>query len=177
MPKFDYDDYGTAFIARDLHKLRELITQQCDDVFRDENITAPSPAVSTLLYLADVKSCSIARLADDLDYSHQLVNQRLLQLSEMGFVERRADPRDRRRCLIRLTRKGKSEVQKMQEVLPKVSAVFDDIFSGMGVDLQSILREATRLLDAKPIQEQLNNRRVHTKKSSVAALNVNRGAT
>ena len=155
MSKFQYETHGNVFLARRLHKLRELITDQSDEVFIIEGITAPSHTVSVLLYLGQVKDSSISKVADRLGYSHQLINHRLLQLMEMGFIERLQVPRDRRRCLVSLTQKGKSEVHKVESALPKISGAFDQLFKELGVDLGETLYEALQFLTSRPIADRI----------------------
>ena len=49
-------------------------------------------------------------------------------LSKNGFVERLADPTDRRRFLVRLTPKGK---KKVKDILPEIVAIRNDGWKGL----------------------------------------------
>lgn len=155
MSQFDYEPHGAAFFDRHLHKLRELITLQSDELFSALGISAPSPAVSTLLHLLANGSASIARLSDDLGYSHQLISQRLAQLSDMGFVERSADPRDKRRKLIKLTRRGRNEAQRVDNALPKLAKAIEGVFEEIDADVQVSVRAMRVALQNKSIVERV----------------------
>jgi len=155
MPKFDYQPHGAAFFDRHLHKLRELITLQSDELFSALGISTPSPAVSTLLYLLANGSASIARLSDDLGYSHQLISQRLAQLSDMGFIERSADPRDKRKKLIKLTRRGRNEAQRVDDALPKLAKAIEGVFDEIESDVQIAVRAMHAALNNKSIVERV----------------------
>ena len=155
MPKFDYQPYGAAFFDRHLHKLRELITLQSDELFSALGISAPSPTVSTLLHLLANGSASIARLSDDLGYSHQLISQRLAQLSDMGFIERSADPRDKRKKLIRLTRRGRNEAERVDRALPRLAKAIESVFEEIESDVQASVRGMRAALQDQSIVERV----------------------
>lgn len=157
MSSFRYERHGSVFLARRLHKLRELITDQSDEVFIHEGITAPSHCVSVLLYLNQTRNCSISKIADKLGYSHQLINYRLTQLTDLGFVERIQDDRDRRRRLMSLTKKGRSEVHKIETALPKIAATFDHLFEDIGVELNEALSLAFQQLKDRPLVDRIQS--------------------
>lgn len=141
--EFDFDSYGMTFLARHLHRLRVVISDQSDEIFEDAGIIVPSHCSSLVLLLEEQKEVAIVKIANALGYSHQLVNQRVAILEELACVQKVQDPGDRRRSLVQLTRKGRSEAKKMRAALQRIDAGIQDVLSDLDVDLP------TRLVDLR----------------------------
>lgn len=144
-------EHNNAFLAMYLHRLRRLVSTQCDVLFDQHGIRAPSHATSVFLYLLERKRANITELADTLNYSHQLMNQRLVFLEERGLVERLPDPRDGRKVLFRLTRSGATEARRTAKVIPIAAEAIEDLFNEMGVNLREKAELACQLLEEKSI--------------------------
>jgi len=139
---FDYDRFGAAFVDMRLHRLRVLITEQSDELFRERGIEASSAAASVLLLLLERKHASITQIAEALGYSHQLINHRLKQLEALGLLARIVDARDRRKWLVKLTAKGRAEANRVAGILPLIASAFDALFARAGIDLSAALEDA-----------------------------------
>lgn len=149
--KFDYDKHENAFLAMRLHRLRTLITEQSDRLFETAGLMVPSPCISVMLFLLEYSPASIRQVADGLGYSHQLINQRLVQLEQLQYVRRLDDVRDRRKCLITLTADGKNQAAIVRDYLPLASRAFGQLFAEIGVDLADALEAAETALDNDPL--------------------------
>ena len=144
-------EHDDAFLAMYLHRLRRLVSAQCDVLFDQHGIRAPSQGTSVFLYLSERKRASITELATALDYSHQLMNQRLALLEELGYVERQSDPADGRKVLFRLTRSGSVEARRIARVIPIAAAALNDLFEELGVNLREQVENAGRLLEQRTV--------------------------
>jgi DNA-binding MarR family transcriptional regulator len=151
--KFDFEKYGSAFLAMRLHRLRVLITDQSEELFEHFGLVAPSSCVSTILFLKERKSASIAQIAKATEYSHQLTSQRLLQLEELGLADRQAHERDGRRVLIALTPAGKKQAARIEEFLVLASKLMDGLFEELGCDLDLVLIHATENLTMNSLRK------------------------
>lgn len=151
--QFDFDKYGSAFLAVKLHKLRTLISAQCEDIFAEHDIAVPSSCVSIVLVLKQKKTASISQIAASTTYSHQLVSQHLAKLEALNLVKRTTDKRDNRRLMISLTDAGIPEAEKLDAVLHKLSQIFDALFTELDCDLQRYLISATMMLQTKPLSD------------------------
>lgn len=151
--QFDFDAYGSAFLATRLHKLRVLISDQCEDLFAARDIMIPSSCVSISLVLGKIGPASITKIASATTYSHQLVSQHLIKMENLDLIGRQPDPRDSRRLQISLTAKGQSEVDKLGEALQELATLFDGLFTELDCDLQNVLIEATHSLEKAPLDQ------------------------
>ena len=152
---FNYDQFGSAFFDMRLHKLRVLITEQCDALFLQRGIRASSICISVMLFLREQRHASIAKIADSLAYSHQLIAYRLKQLENLGLVVKFADTEDRRKSLIKLSPEGEREADEIKALIPKISEIYDEIFAQIGFDLSQAIDEVRGELAMKSMSERL----------------------
>lgn len=150
---FNYDEYGNVFIDMRLHRLRVLITEQCDDFFMGRGISTSSANVSVMLFLKERGQASIAQIAESLGYSHQLINHRLRQLEKQGYLGRHTDARDSRKWLIRLTPAGLEEATLIQNVLPEMGSVFDRLFEDIDPAFCETVDKFIQALSAQTVSQ------------------------
>ena len=151
--KFDFEDYGMAFFARDLHQLRVVISEQSDSVFEAAGTGIPSHCASLILILDKYDEAPVMKLAAALGYSHQLLNQRITILEKSGCVRKHQDPNDRRRTLVSLSKHGQSEAAKVRNALPVIDAGIKDVVSEYNNDVQQIVKDVRLALLASSLFE------------------------
>lgn len=104
-PELDFAPLGV--IAR-LVRARAHIDAALETVFEQHGLSAPSFAVLvTLVRLDRPEGVPQRTLMDELDLTSGTVSVRMDRLEELGLVERRPDPGDRRNTLIVLTERGR----------------------------------------------------------------------
>lgn len=148
---FNFDAFEVTFLARYLHRLRVLISQQSDEVFAQHNVTVPSHCASLMLLLHEHEEMPITVIANALGYSHQLILQRLGILEKAGCIRRFEDPEDRRRRLVRLTRLGMREAEKIEIALKVINVGLRSVMDDVGGNLQDAAQRAEAGLMAKSI--------------------------
>lgn len=138
-PSFNFDDYGLTFLARHLHRLRVVISEQSDAIFAQEDISVPSHCSSLIVFLHEHGEISVMKIANALGYSHQLVMQRIALLQMQNLVSKRRDPTDRRRSLISLNSTGQLEAKRVLTALPIIDAGIASVLSEVESRLQDEL--------------------------------------
>ena len=108
---------GPAFLAHLLRRLSDELVQGAGDWYPKAGVTAPPRTASTLLALDANGPLGVTTIAALLRQSHPLVITWIRQLETLALVETLADPHDRRRSVIALTRKGRAEVKRLREAL------------------------------------------------------------
>lgn len=139
-----------AFLARDLHRLRQEITEQSDLVLIAAEIDVPSSCTSLVLSLLEHEK-SAAELSKSLGYSHQLVTQRINLLLRLGLVVRTPSARDARKKSILLTPEGARQTKRLQALLPELDAAFRGLFDEIGFPLGRACRDALQSLTERPV--------------------------
>ncbi len=108
---------GPAFLAHLLRRLADELIQGGAAWYPTVGVTAAPRTISTLIALDDFGALGVTELAALLRQSHPLVITWIRELTSLGFVATRGDPRDKRRSLIGLTAKGRAEVKRVRKAL------------------------------------------------------------
>lgn len=147
-----------AFVSNKLLRLVDLIADQGDDLLREAEITIPSRAVACTLFIGDNGSVSLAEISRALDEPHQLSAQRVEGLIELGLLERRDDAKDRRRKVLRLTKSGKAQYQRLLVRLAEIEHALADLYAEIDHDLSAILDAAIDALRRRPLLQRIRKR-------------------
>lgn len=157
-----------AFVSNKLLRLVDLIADQGDDLLREAEITVPARAVACTLFIGEKDQVSLADIAKALDEPHQLSAQRVEGLIRLGLLERRDDPKDRRRKVLRLTKNGKVQYQRLRVRLAEIEQAFNDLYAEIDHDLSAILDGAIDALRRTPLLERI---RKHATKAEASDKN------
>ncbi|NUS12418.1 MAG: MarR family transcriptional regulator [Streptomyces sp.] len=136
-------DTGPMEIIGRINRCAALLQQAEDAPLRRFGLTRPEFDVLGTLRRTG-HELTPGELARETFSSGAAVTKRLRQLTERGLVERRADTRDRRVALVRLTEEGRALVD---ELLPEQLAYESAVLSGVtGDDRAEIARLLSGLL-------------------------------
>ncbi len=97
-----------------------------------------------LLQLDAMEGCVQGELADPVLGDHPNVTRMLDQLSKKELVERRPSPKDRRSHCVRLTDKGRANLDTLRPRLAKEKAFF---YSGLSEQDLAELRRMLRIIE------------------------------
>jgi DNA-binding MarR family transcriptional regulator len=153
-PKY-FESLNSAFLAHFSRRLSDLITAQGTEILREMQMTTPSTAISTMIFIHKNNDVTAAVLADAFGVSHQMATQRVNALEKLGLLERISQVEDRRSKNIALTASGKAEVKQLEPFIKKMKLVFDEIDTETGVELMSIIRRAELALLENPLKARL----------------------
>jgi MarR family transcriptional regulator, lower aerobic nicotinate degradation pathway regulator len=104
---------------------------------------------AVLLSLDDFGARSQQQLADSLDFDKSDLVGRIDRLEQRGLVTRSQDPADRRRNLVKLTRRGRALVRRLQPVaLRSQEGFLDSLTPEEQQTLISLLRRVLVANDA-----------------------------
>jgi len=151
------DDHALkgAFVSNKLLRLVDLIATQGDDLLQEAGITIPSRAVGCALFIGDTGEASLADVAKALGEAHQLSAQRVEGLIALGLLERKDDPNDGRRKVLRLTKTGRSQYRRLLKRLAEIERAFIDLYAEIDYDLSAILDRAMEALHDTPLLERI----------------------
>jgi DNA-binding MarR family transcriptional regulator len=115
------DDYiarqGPAFLAHLLRRLSDELIHGAAVWYPTTGVTAPPRTISTLIALDDLGPLGVTELSTLLRQSHPLVITWIKELTSLSFVAAKGDRKDRRRSVVTLTAKGKTEVRRVRAAL------------------------------------------------------------
>lgn len=146
---------GPAFLAHLLRRLSDELVQGAEVWYPEAGVTAPPRTASTLLALDDRGPLGVTEIAALLRQSHPLVIVWVKQLTSLAFVESSADPGDRRRTVIALTRKGRAEVKRLRKALALMEEVSQRLLEEGGPELFSALWRMEEACRRQPFADRL----------------------
>ena len=149
-------DLDTRFLGVRLYQLLAVIDEQGNQVLRDAGIDLPSRLSSTVAILKRLGPQSVTDIGRHLKMSHQLVAHRVKALTDLGLIAQRPDTKDGRRRLIHLTRKGGGLARRLEAVSERAGVAYTQLFKELGVDLDQVLRAATRALLSDSLAERVS---------------------
>jgi DNA-binding MarR family transcriptional regulator len=138
-----------AFMAKRIFDLHLLILKQAEQVYQTKEMIFPVAVSSTLLFLASVKSASLAQTAKALGQPHQLIAQRIKTLLKLKLIVSSPDKNDKRRTLYKLTKLGKSQHALLDEYCLEAEVAFNDLSNELGIDLHHLLNRTYESLETK----------------------------
>ena len=141
------------------HLLRRISDRMVHDAGEYEaelGIRAPPRTASTLLLLNQRGRQSVTEIADALKQSHPLVINWLMQLEKLGLVSRSPDPADARRTMVRLTRSGRAEAQRMKSASERIGRAYDQLLKEADAPVDQALWRLHDLLGQGRLAELLS---------------------
>jgi DNA-binding MarR family transcriptional regulator len=93
-----------------------------------------------MLAASDASDSAAAQLADGLSRAKQEVSRLVDTLVDREYVVRESDPDDRRRLVLRLTRKGRAAADVIQAAVLALDQRMEAELAGCGLDADQIER-------------------------------------
>ena len=121
IPQVDADDADGCTVDEGMRKLVQLLPRVMRGMRRrpEEPVVLAGvtlgPRHSSVLALVDERPATVGALAADLDLNVATVSGLIAELERVGFVERSADPADRRRTNVRITPGSEDVVEAWME--------------------------------------------------------------
>jgi DNA-binding MarR family transcriptional regulator len=117
-----------------LKRLGFAVKERVSDAFEDAGASAYHYAVLAVLEEGDRETQ--ATIADALTYDRSYLVGLLDELEERGLIERRRDPADRRRHIVRVTPAGKKSLARLRALQSRVD---DEFFAPLSTDERATL--------------------------------------
>ena len=124
------DDRILFLLSRAGNKLKTFF----DTEFKKEKITLSTGQLGILFLLQLQDSLTMSELSRFLDIDNSAITRLVDRLVRSGFVVREANPEDRRQFIIRITEKGRVEINKTKKTVKAVNALIKEGFSEKEID-------------------------------------------
>lgn len=147
--------YAPAFFGLLATRLTELIVDEGGQIAASRGIETPARCMSTILILLDGEK-GVSELARELGLSHVALIKIVRQLNALGFVETGADPNDRRRRPIKLTKKGLKAARDVESFIAHLQLVYLELFEEIGVNVHDALRKMEAALRTRSLYDRLD---------------------
>lgn len=143
-------ELNRLFVGRLSEKLSDLIEQQSAAVFDRAGLTVPVRSCSLLIAIGAQGPTSVSGLAQALDRSHQVIQQKIPKLIKLGLVTRRPHPEDNRAMLIEITSEGRDQLALFESLAPHFERAYAELEDEAGFVFATIAR-AIDSLEQRPL--------------------------
>ncbi len=149
---------GELALASRLRRLGERLSHDASAVYSEMGIDF-DPRWFTLFFALGRRSPqSPGDLAEQLGLTHTAIIQIAAQMTKHGLLEDRRDPKDERRRLLRLSRKGKIRLKMLEPIWEEIRAANAELLGESGATLLANVAAVEIALDAKPMAERVRER-------------------
>ena len=121
-----------------LHDVARLMRKQFEQVARAQELGLTRAQASVIAHLSRQEGVNQACLAQIMEIEPITLVRLLDRLEELGFVERQADPTDRRARLLRLTPAAHAVLERIRAI---AADVLDDACAGMPEERRALLAD------------------------------------
>jgi DNA-binding MarR family transcriptional regulator len=144
--------YGNAGVGARLRRLSERIDRESNAVYAHLGLHFEQRWMGVLMLLDERGEMTVGELAEALRITQPSVSQTLRSLQAARIVSDKADPRDSRRRIQRLSPKGLQFIERVRPVWVALMQTAQDL-DREGIDLLTPIDQIERSLDRKSVLE------------------------
>ena len=134
------DDRLVYLISRAQHSLMTYLKKELNT-----QGTSITPVQAGILFLLRKNAHTMTKLSQILSIDNSAITGLVDRLEKSGLAQRTANPKDRRTYLIRITEKGKAEIDRAYVTIKRVN---EEMKSGFSADeIETFKRVLNNLLD------------------------------
>ena len=154
-----FEKTGKMAIGSRVRLLAETITGDAAQLYQAYGFDLQPRWFPVLYYLSDHDSETITGIARAIGHSHPSVSKLIGELTAAGYVTGKPDRVDARRNRVKLSRRGKEVMEKMQDQFADVAAAVDEISAQSRHDLWQAMQEWENLLREKSLLQRVLERK------------------
>ena len=137
------------FFGIRLKKTGEMISSQVTQILSDKKIEFEPRGIYLLIILKEKEQASIKEIAAILGMTHPAIVQMVNSLNNFGLITQSKSVDDKRITLIKLTEKGKEELNSIKPVLTEIENVVESIINEIDVNLKYSLSKLSEVVKSK----------------------------
>lgn len=146
---------GLSYLAHLLRRVSDELVAGVEIWSAGSGLQSPTRTRSTLMALSAHGTLSITEIAALIRQTHPAVINWARLLSEAGMVVQERDANDGRRTLIRLTRQGQEEVERLRKADNTIAAAYRDLMKEADADIFESLWRIEEACRHKSVQQRL----------------------
>jgi DNA-binding MarR family transcriptional regulator/N-acetylglutamate synthase-like GNAT family acetyltransferase len=127
-------------------------------IYRDMGLEFEARWFPVAYLLRQESPLAITEIADALNYTHTAIKNFVDEMSRRGLLESIRDPSDKRRRIVRLSRKGRQVVDQLVPLWQEVGAVAHDLVEASDPNLLASIQSIELQLDEKEVYPRIRER-------------------
>jgi len=137
------------FFGIRLKKTGKMLSSQVAQILSDKKIEFEPRGIYLLIILKKKEQASIKEIAAILGMTHPAIVQMVNSLNNFGLITQSKSVDDKRITLIKLTEKGKEELNSIKPVLTEIENVVESIIIEIDVNLKYSLSKLSEVVKSK----------------------------
>lgn len=146
-----FDAVGKMALGSRLRRLSERLTEDAAKVYTLYGVSLQPKWFPVFYILSQGGERTVTALADAIGQSHPSVIKIVREMSRKGFVLEKGDPKDRRKTVVRLSKKGLDITGKIIYQYEDVGNAVDEVLLQTHNDLWAAIGEWEYMLDQKSL--------------------------
>lgn len=147
------DSLGSLAFGSRLKRLSDRIMQDGTQIYSYAQLPFEPRWFPVYRFLAQHSKVSQARIARELGITHPSVHQTLSEMTRAKLVTSTRDPKDKRKRLVSLSKKGQALLPQIRPVWDDIRSAIDEVIAEAGVDVMEILEKMERSLEQEPFAQ------------------------
>lgn len=139
--------------------LAETIGQDAAEIYRAYGNDLQPKWFPVFYILSMNGEDTVTSIAEQVGHSHASVSKIITEMGRTGLIAEKADPKDRRRTCVSLSKKGRDLSKKMEEQYKDVGAAIEEISSQASHNLWAAIEEWEYLLSQKSLRDRVLDRK------------------
>jgi DNA-binding MarR family transcriptional regulator/ribosomal protein S18 acetylase RimI-like enzyme len=157
------------FFGIKLKKTGEMLSSQVAQILSDRKIEFEPRGIYLLTILKGKEQASIKEIAAILGMTHPAIVQMVNSLNNFGLIAQSKSVDDKRITLIKLTEKGKEELNRIEPVLTEIEYAVESVINEIDVNLKYSLSKLSEAVKSKLLILKVNE---ELKRKSIDEVNI-----
>ncbi|HSG67688.1 MAG TPA: bifunctional helix-turn-helix transcriptional regulator/GNAT family N-acetyltransferase [Bacteroidales bacterium] len=161
------EELGPLALGTRIRNLGERLMKDMAKVYQEQNVDFEPRWFTFFQLILRRKEISVTEIARELNQSHPAAVQVVNALVRKKLVSTRVDNNDKRKRLVRLTRKGEKLTSELQPIWEDVFAVSNEILEESAPGLLSQILLVENALERKSTYERMQEKHMQRIKDSI----------
>ena len=158
MERYIIEELGSLSLATRLKNLSERLAKDVGRIYKEQEFDFQPRWFAVIYALKDNAELAVTEMSVMLHQTHPAVNQVANVLVERGLVEESKDDNDQRKRLLKLSKKGRGLVSKMEGLWEEIRIANDELLGAIDQDFLSSIKSIESALDEKSMYERVKER-------------------
>ena len=150
-----------------LRQLSEQITEEAAKIYQLYDINFQPRWFPVFYVLSEDGGKTITQIAQEIGHTHVSVSQIVKDMVRQGYAVEKGDPKDGRKTVAQLSKKGKAVTSKISDQYQDVNAAIEKAMTETHNNLWKALEEWEHLLERKSLLQRVQEQRKERERGKV----------
>ncbi len=148
---------GALAIGARMRRLTDIFSRDVAIIYKEHHLDFEAKYFVLFYLIAQRDGIGIMEIADELSLTHPAIIHLAKELETKGYIESVKSPKDSRKRLLRLSKKGKASLPEFKKVWDKIEKLNTQLMRKQENNLVKSLEEMEALLEEKSYYKRFKN--------------------